>query len=97
MAKPFRRSNNREKFMSRGVKPIGGKIGGKRGRIGRNRPEWTTVNWLKRQERPIKFLAHNPKVGGSNPSPAIFRTNQRSPNRWPFFLRLRSFGCDSLV
>lgn len=49
----------------------GGKTGGKMARIERNRQQWTTVKWLNQQERPIQFPAHNPKVGGSNPSPAI--------------------------
>jgi hypothetical protein len=49
----------------------GGKIGGKRPQTVRNRPKWTPCRWLKRQERPFFCSAHNPKVGGSNPSPAI--------------------------
>jgi hypothetical protein len=39
--------------------------------IGRNRQQWTTVKWLNQQERPIQCPVHNPKVAGSNPSPAI--------------------------
>jgi len=54
---------------------IGGKAGGqnrgKRVLKGQNKPGWTTAIRLKWQERPIKLPAHNPKVGGSNPSPAI--------------------------
>ena len=57
--------------LGRKPKRFGLNIGGKTARIGRNRQQWTTVKWLNRQERPIKVSAHNPKVGGSNPSPAI--------------------------
>src|SRR5262245_2143886 len=32
--------------------------------MGRNRPKWTTVKWLKRQVRPLGISAPEPKITG---------------------------------
>ena len=41
---------------------------------------------MKQKDRPSLDWAHNPKVGGSNPSPAI-----RATEKWPFFIALEEF------
>src|SRR5881409_1312524 len=41
---------------------------------------------MKQKDRPLLRCAHNPKVGGSNPSPAI----ERRLNKPPFSLKLPS-------
>jgi len=55
-----------------------------RGKTGHHR----VPNALKRKDRPSLDCAHNPKVGGSNPSPAI----QRRLNKPPFFFGLQTYS-----
>jgi len=44
---------------------------------------------LKKQHEQISKCPHNPKVGGSNPSPAISSRKLKAIARWPFLLVLQ--------